>query len=133
MLFWHLSEIIGNKTSVAMASSDVKPKSISRAKKWSEEIENLYRFQQAGYRDEIEYKQVKQVSVVRFMPPHTWIQNEFVRWWKAFKPAKNHPQERAREYWNSLHPSHFIDRRLKPRRMIFRQTGAKGSFAAQKH
>lgn len=50
-----------------MASSDVKPKSISRAKKWSEEIENLYRFQQAGYRDEIEYKQVKQVSMVRFM------------------------------------------------------------------
>lgn len=49
-----------------MASSDVKPKSISRAKKWSEEIENLYRFQQAGYRDEIEYKQVKQVSMVRF-------------------------------------------------------------------
>lgn len=30
--------------------------------------ENLYRFQQAGYRDEIEYKQVKQVSMVRFMP-----------------------------------------------------------------
>ncbi|KAF3818704.1 hypothetical protein GH733_012121 [Mirounga leonina] len=46
-----------------MASSDMKPKSISRAKKWSEEIENLYRFQQAGYRDEIEYKQVKQVSM----------------------------------------------------------------------
>ncbi|KFO25653.1 S-acyl fatty acid synthase thioesterase, medium chain [Fukomys damarensis] len=46
-----------------MASSDVKPKSISCAKKWSEEIENLYRFQQAGYRDESEYKQVKQVSM----------------------------------------------------------------------
>ncbi|KAG5201425.1 hypothetical protein JEQ12_004188 [Ovis aries] len=56
-------EILSKKTCVAMASSDVKPKSISRAKKWSEEIENLYRFQQAGYRDEIEYKQVKQVSM----------------------------------------------------------------------
>lgn len=50
-----------------MASSDVKPKSISRAKKWSEEIENLYRFQQAGYRDEIEYRQVKQGAMVRLM------------------------------------------------------------------
>ncbi|MEJ1284413.1 hypothetical protein NN561_015398 [Cricetulus griseus] len=56
-------EIIARKASIAMASSDVKPKSISRAKKWSEEIENLYRFQQAGYRDEIEYKQVKQVAM----------------------------------------------------------------------
>jgi hypothetical protein len=50
-----------------MATSDVKPKSISRAKKWSEEIENLYRFQQAGYRDEIEYKQVKQVAMVNLL------------------------------------------------------------------
>lgn len=65
------SEITGNKTSVAMASSDVKPKSVSHAKKWSEEIENLYRFQHAGYRDEIEYKQVKQVAMVRFMPLQT--------------------------------------------------------------
>ncbi|EAW86247.1 hCG2041288, partial [Homo sapiens] len=55
--------IIDNKASVTMASSDVKPKSVSHAKKWSEEIENLYRFQQAGYRDETEYRQVKQVSM----------------------------------------------------------------------
>ncbi|XP_030072323.1 meiosis expressed gene 1 protein homolog isoform X1 [Microcaecilia unicolor] len=48
----------------AMAAPDVKPKSISRAKKWSDEIENLYRFQQAGYRDEIEYKQVKHVEML---------------------------------------------------------------------
>lgn len=54
-----------------MASSDVKPKSVSCAKKWSEEIENLYRFQQAGYRDESEYKQVKQVSLVRSIALHT--------------------------------------------------------------
>ncbi|XP_032655873.1 meiosis expressed gene 1 protein homolog isoform X2 [Chelonoidis abingdonii] len=46
-----------------MACADIKPKSKSRAKKWSDEIENLYRFQQAGYRDEIEYKQVKQVDM----------------------------------------------------------------------
>ncbi|KAI5270911.1 Meiosis Expressed 1 Protein-like [Manis pentadactyla] len=66
-------EIIGNKTAVAMASSDVKPKSVSRAKKWSEEIENLYRFQQAGYRDEIEYKQVKQVSMVDRWPETGYV------------------------------------------------------------
>ncbi|XP_048355659.1 meiosis expressed gene 1 protein homolog isoform X2 [Sphaerodactylus townsendi] len=46
----------------------IKPKSIRRAKAWSDEVENLYRFQQAGYRDEIEYKQVKHVSVVERWP-----------------------------------------------------------------
>lgn len=56
-----------------MATSDVKPKSISRAKKWSEEIENLYRFQQAGYRDEIEYKQVKQVAMVDRWPETGYV------------------------------------------------------------
>ncbi|XP_011911405.1 PREDICTED: meiosis expressed gene 1 protein homolog isoform X1 [Cercocebus atys] len=65
--------ILGNKASVTMASSDVKPKSISHAKKWSEEIENLYRFQQAGYRDETEYKQVKQVSVVDRWPETGYV------------------------------------------------------------
>ncbi|XP_045568395.1 meiosis expressed gene 1 protein homolog isoform X2 [Salmo salar] len=34
------------------------PKSMSRAKRWTDEVENLYRFQQAGYRDELEYKQI---------------------------------------------------------------------------
>ncbi|KAH1185689.1 meiosis expressed gene 1 protein homolog isoform X2 [Mauremys mutica] len=57
-----------------MASADIKPKSISRAKKWSDEIENLYRFQQAGYRDEIEYKQVKQVDMV-----DRWPETGFVK------------------------------------------------------
>ncbi|KAK7823875.1 hypothetical protein U0070_020546 [Myodes glareolus] len=61
------------KASGAMASSDVKPKSISRAKKWSEEIENLYRFQQAGYRDEIEYRQVKQVAMVDRWPETGYV------------------------------------------------------------
>ncbi|XP_033621502.1 meiosis expressed gene 1 protein homolog isoform X1 [Fukomys damarensis] len=56
-----------------MASSDVKPKSISCAKKWSEEIENLYRFQQAGYRDESEYKQVKQVSMRKRQGPRKML------------------------------------------------------------
>ncbi|XP_060114251.1 meiosis expressed gene 1 protein homolog isoform X2 [Heteronotia binoei] len=50
------------------AGADIKPKSIRRAKTWSDEVENLYRFQQAGYRDEIEYKQVKHVSMVERWP-----------------------------------------------------------------
>ncbi|KAK2145382.1 hypothetical protein LSH36_683g03147 [Paralvinella palmiformis] len=29
---------------------------MTRAKKWSEEVENAYRFQLAGYRDELDYK-----------------------------------------------------------------------------
>ncbi|XP_043944273.1 meiosis expressed gene 1 protein homolog [Protopterus annectens] len=49
-------------------SAAVRPKSMSRAKLWSYEIENLYRFQQAGYRDESEYKQVKQVATVDMWP-----------------------------------------------------------------
>lgn len=54
------------EASAVMAKADLKPKSIRHAKNWSDEVENLYRFQQAGYRDEFEYKQVKQVDTVRF-------------------------------------------------------------------
>ncbi|XP_006893141.1 PREDICTED: meiosis expressed gene 1 protein homolog [Elephantulus edwardii] len=56
-----------------MASCDAKPKSLSHAKKRSEEIKNLYRFQQADYRDEIEYKQVKQVSMVERWPETGYV------------------------------------------------------------
>ncbi|KAJ6666372.1 hypothetical protein lerEdw1_000645 [Lerista edwardsae] len=58
----------------ATASNEMKPKSIRRAKTWSDEVENLYRFQQAGYRDEIEYKQVKQVDMV-----DRWPETGFVK------------------------------------------------------
>ncbi|NXG66296.1 MEIG1 protein, partial [Hemiprocne comata] len=51
-----------------MAKSDIKPKSVHHAQKWSDDVENLYRFQQAGYRDEVEYKQVKQVDTVEYWP-----------------------------------------------------------------
>ncbi|XP_032545245.1 meiosis expressed gene 1 protein homolog isoform X2 [Chiroxiphia lanceolata] len=37
-----------------VAKADIKPKSMHRAKTWSDDVENLYRFQQAGYRDEVE-------------------------------------------------------------------------------
>ncbi|XP_069834605.1 meiosis expressed gene 1 protein homolog [Dendropsophus ebraccatus] len=49
-------------------TSDVKPKSMTRAKQWSDEIENLYRFQTAGYRDEVEYRHIKQVDMVDRWP-----------------------------------------------------------------
>lgn len=48
----------------SLLDGNCKPKSISRARQWTDEIENLYRFQQAGYRDEKEYRQVKQVELV---------------------------------------------------------------------
>ena len=41
-----------------------KPTSMSRAKEWSPEAEEAYRFQTAGYRDEIEYKELKKNAEV---------------------------------------------------------------------
>lgn len=55
-----------SEVSEVTTKADMKPKSMHRAKIWSDDVENLYRFQQAGYRDEVEYKQVKQVDEVRF-------------------------------------------------------------------
>ncbi|XP_034529091.1 meiosis expressed gene 1 protein homolog [Notolabrus celidotus] len=45
-----------------------KPKSMSMAKGWTAEVENLFRFQQAGYRDEMEYIQVKHGALVDKWP-----------------------------------------------------------------
>ncbi|XP_074428717.1 meiosis expressed gene 1 protein homolog isoform X1 [Larus michahellis] len=61
------------EVSGVMAKADIKPKSIHDAKKWSADVENLYRFQQAGYRDEVEYKQVKQVDTVERWPETGFI------------------------------------------------------------
>ena len=41
-----------------------QPKSLIRPKSWSTEVENAYRFQIAGYRDEIEYKALRKCSDV---------------------------------------------------------------------
>ncbi|XP_064905317.1 meiosis expressed gene 1 protein homolog isoform X2 [Columba livia] len=57
-----------SEDSGATAKAAIHPKSIHHATKWSEDVENFYRFQQAGYRDEIEYKQVKQVDMVERWP-----------------------------------------------------------------
>ncbi len=48
-----------------MATAAVlEPKSLVRPTHWSKEVENAYRFQLAGYRDELEYKRVRQVAEV---------------------------------------------------------------------
>uniref|UniRef100_A0A674G8N7 Meiosis/spermiosis associated 1 n=1 Tax=Taeniopygia guttata TaxID=59729 RepID=A0A674G8N7_TAEGU len=57
-----------SEVSEVITKVDIKPKSMHRAKIWSNDVENLYRFQQAGYRDEVEYKQVKQVDKVECWP-----------------------------------------------------------------
>lgn len=42
-----------------------QPKSLIRPKSWSAEVENAYRFQLAGYRDEREYMAVTKTDVSR--------------------------------------------------------------------
>lgn len=47
-----------------------EPKSMTRAKQWSEEVEEAYRFQVAGYRDAIEYQKVnnnQDVSIIQII------------------------------------------------------------------
>ena len=47
-----------NRMATAVPASNptqVKPRSMSRAKRWSEEVEEVYRFQLAGYRDRHDY------------------------------------------------------------------------------
>ncbi|KAM9634315.1 meiosis expressed gene 1 protein homolog isoform 2-T2 [Morphnus guianensis] len=65
---FNINNMKKSEVSGVMAKADIKPKSIHHAKKWSDDVENLYRFQQAGYRDEFEYKQVKQVDMVECWP-----------------------------------------------------------------
>lgn len=42
----------------------LQPKSLIRPTHWSKEVENAYRFQLAGYRDELEYKHIRNVAEV---------------------------------------------------------------------
>ena len=48
-----------SKRAAAAVPDGPRPKSMSRPKKWSEEVEEVYRFQLAGYRDKTEYDAVK--------------------------------------------------------------------------
>lgn len=40
-----------------------EPKGMTRPKRWSEEVEENYRFQLAGYRDAVEYTSIKKDEV----------------------------------------------------------------------
>ena len=42
----------------------MQPTSMVRPKVWSEEVEEAYRFQLAGYRDAVEYKQFQKTEYV---------------------------------------------------------------------
>uniref|UniRef100_S4RFM5 Meiosis/spermiogenesis associated 1 n=2 Tax=Petromyzontidae TaxID=7746 RepID=S4RFM5_PETMA len=53
--------------------SVMNPKTMSRARSWSEVVEDLYRFQQAGYRDETEYRLVRNVAEVDRWPDTGYV------------------------------------------------------------
>ncbi|KAK7102498.1 meiosis expressed gene 1 protein homolog isoform X1 [Littorina saxatilis] len=51
----------------------MQPKSMMRPKVWDEEVEEAYRFQLAGYRDAIEYKQVKNTEHIDRWPHNGYV------------------------------------------------------------
>ncbi|XP_077400083.1 meiosis expressed gene 1 protein homolog [Vanacampus margaritifer] len=59
---------------MSAAAEALRPKSMRRARIWSTQVENLFRFQQAGYRDELEYSHVKPDTLVE-----KWPESGFVR------------------------------------------------------
>ncbi|XP_025106161.1 meiosis expressed gene 1 protein homolog isoform X2 [Pomacea canaliculata] len=50
-----------------------QPKSMTRPKIWSDEVEEAYRFQIAGYRDEVEYKEIQKTDHVDRWPHNGYI------------------------------------------------------------
>lgn len=53
--------------------AQTKPTSMTRAKEWSPEAEEAYRFQTAGYRDIVEYKQLKKDAEVDRWPHNGYV------------------------------------------------------------
>lgn len=47
---------------------------MQRARSWTEEVEEAYRFQLAGYRDELEYLDINKGIIV-----DRWLHNNFVK------------------------------------------------------
>ncbi|KAI3387541.1 hypothetical protein SNEBB_006228 [Seison nebaliae] len=45
---------------------ELQPTGLTRPKKWNEDVENLYRFQLAGYRDERDYVHKSDMEIVRW-------------------------------------------------------------------
>lgn len=54
-----------------------QPKSMKRPSQWSDEVEEAYRFQIAGYRDAIEYMEVQKKEADRW--PHNGYVKKLVR------------------------------------------------------
>lgn len=61
-----------SKSDATPEQHDVKPQKMTRAKFWTPEIENLHRFQLAGFRDSVEYASM-------FPSPEVWPESGFVR------------------------------------------------------
>lgn len=51
----------------------IEGKSLTKPTNWSKDVENAYRFQLAGYRDESEYKIVRQVDQIDFWPESGFV------------------------------------------------------------
>jgi hypothetical protein len=69
-----------------------QPKSLYRPKSWSTEVENAYRFQLAGYRDELEYKSVRKTESI-----DRWPETGFVKKLQRKKDGYFYYYNRARE------------------------------------
>lgn len=65
-------------SAATMIGDGPKPKSMVRAKSWNDEVENAFRFQVAGYRDEIEYKLITNNEAERW-PKHPGYVKKLVR------------------------------------------------------
>lgn len=61
-----------NATAKQSSSKGKAPSKMQRAKQWSPEVENAYRFQSAGFRDLVEYEE-------QYPTPEVWAENGFVR------------------------------------------------------
>jgi len=70
---WKLCGLYTWKAISKLENMAMKPKSVSRPKQWTEEVEEAWRFQVAGYRDENEYKEVKKSKADR------WDHNGYVK------------------------------------------------------
>ncbi|RNA19554.1 meiosis expressed protein 1 -like [Brachionus plicatilis] len=68
-----------------------QPKSLIRPKSWSAEVEDAYRFQLAGYRDELEYIALTKADVPR------WPETGFVKKLQRKKDGYFYYYNRARE------------------------------------
>jgi hypothetical protein len=68
-----------------------QPKSLVRPTSWSIEVENAYRFQLAGYRDEKEYKALRSADIDR------WPETGFVKKLQRKKDGYFYYYDKSRE------------------------------------